>query len=341
MTKHLRTSTAWLAAAAVIFLGSTALAGEIYPDPPGGWDYFYDGDSATAGPANDFDSLDGTWDHDNGSDKWDGTGIGSGSPGGAVAMTAGVSIPGLDWLRIQDTGDPRDYAMGDPSNRKVMFAHDATGDVGTTPLDTGVTMTFRARLSTTAPLDDSHPDGGGGTSAWPTGGDGYAIHDSGKGIGFQQSDGGSKAIGFHLALPSDDDALSQAGLVMNSLNGTSPTGDVDTGEGTLNILPLNDVTDWHEFWITIAPGGTGTHQVSIYADGATTPQVFDVTAGSGNDYDETVLTMGLGATGQSGAIDIDFIAYKGGVHPVPEPATLIMLLSVAVTGLAMLRRRRA
>lgn len=59
-------------------------AGVAYNPPPGGWTYTYDGD-ADAGAADT--ALDGTWDHDNGSDQWDGTAPGEGAPGGAVART--------------------------------------------------------------------------------------------------------------------------------------------------------------------------------------------------------------------------------------------------------------
>ena len=61
------------------------------------------------------------------------------------------------------------------------------------------------------------------------------------------------------------------GLLMNSLNGASPTGAVDAqdNEGAPNVLELNPI-DWHEFWITIQPDptGTGTHLVNVYADGS-------------------------------------------------------------------------
>ena len=288
-----------------------AVAGIVYPDPAGGWTYIYTGDAAIAGPADNFDSLDGTWDHDNSSDQWDGSGIGTGRPGGAS------SIDG--YLRIQDTGDPRDHAQGDPgSNRKIMFGHSVTNDAPTaaaTILDDGVTINFRARISTGAPLDDVHPDGGGATTPWPAGGDGYVIHDGGKdSFSFRQSSG-DKIISFALVLASDDAAISADGLTMNNLNGTSPSGDVDTGEGgTTNLLQL-DPTQWHEFWITIQAdtSGGGTHRVSIYLDGDSSPVEFHVTAGGGNDYDDSYIGMGCGSTGQSGAIDIDFFGYKPGI----------------------------
>ena len=41
---------------------SSALLGERYPSPPGGWDYIYDGNEINNSPT---EALDGTWDHNN------------------------------------------------------------------------------------------------------------------------------------------------------------------------------------------------------------------------------------------------------------------------------------
>ena len=282
--------------------------GQVYDPPAGGWTYTYNGAAAADGPA--FTALDGTWDHDNGSDEWDGSAIGAGRPGGASALVDGETT----YLRLQDTGDPRDYGMGDPGSiRKIFFGHDISAEgAGGDILDTGVTLSLRARIPTTGPFDDVHPDGGGGVGSWPAGGDGYEIHDGGKGIGIHQADGGT--ISFHLALSSTDN-YSTNGLAMNALNGTSTSADVDVGEGTENVHPLADPTLWHEFWITIASGGSGTHQVTLYADGGLTGTTYDVTAGSGNDYSVSYLSMEVGSTGQQGAVDIDFMSWIAGVQP--------------------------
>ncbi len=110
-------------AIAVLAMAGTCNAGLAYSDPAGGWDYTFDGDAALAGPTGSFDSLDGTWDHDNGSDQWDGSAVGAGRPGGASAITEGVSIPGdLDYLRLQNNGEVGAYGMGAPgSTRSIMF----------------------------------------------------------------------------------------------------------------------------------------------------------------------------------------------------------------------------
>jgi hypothetical protein len=320
----------------------TALAGPVYLPPSGGWSYIYTGDSAVAGPGDNFDSLDGTWDHNNGNDEWDGSQIGAGRPGGANVLTESETT----FLRIQETGDPRDYGMGDPgSNRKITFGHDISAEGATDSiLDDGVTISFRARISTGPPLDDLHPDGGGGISPWPAGGDGYLIHDSGKGnFGIYQSNEGN--ISFSLALTSDT-GLQSDGLVMNNLNGNSLTGDVDSGDtGTLNILPMADLTDWHDFWLTIESDAslTGTHLVKVYTDGSLISNNFLVTAGNGNLYSGlSYIALGVGSTGQSGAFDIDYFSYAQGVLAptiIPAPGA-ILLGGIGVGLVGWLRRQR-
>lgn len=296
--------------------------GQAFDPPMGGWTYIFEGDNAAPGTggAGAIDALDGTWCHDNGSDAWDGTAIGTGIPGGVNALTEGT----ITYVRLQDTGDPRDYGAAsgatggdDPSNRKVYLGHDIAAEgASATILNDGVTISFRARVPTTQPpFNEQHPDGGGGIGSWLTSGDGYVIHDGGKGnFGIHQADGG--VISFSLAGNPDVSlyGLSAAGLVMNDLNGTASTSNVDQQDsdgGQLNLLPI-DVTQWHEFWIVIQGGGTGTHQVSVWTDGNAAGSYFDVTAGSGEDFDTSYLALGVGATPQLGALDVDFFAYRAG-----------------------------
>lgn len=307
-------------------------ANPVYGPPAGGWDYVFGGDSALPGDAhsvNGWNALDGTWSHFNGSDAWDGTEIGTDRPGGASALTEG----GTTFLRIQDTGDPRDYGFsGDPSNRKLYFGHDITAEGAPgNVLDQGVTISMRARVATDPPLDDLHPDGGGGVAAWPAKGDGYLIHDGGKGnFGIVQANGGT--ISFSLATAADV-GMPWGGLIMNNLNGSAVTGDVDSGEpGSLNMLLLADPTAWHEFWITIQAdvSGGGTHRVDILADGLLMPFTFHVTAGNGAEGDfggVSYLALGAGSTGQAGALDVDYVAWKAGVsQPIPEPGVVGLVL---------------
>jgi hypothetical protein len=157
---------------------------------------------------------------------------------------------------------------------------------------------------------------------YPAEGDGYEIDGSGYApiILSQYVNDIKKTIGFTYMTTFDDDTISTlgAGLYMNLLNGTSPAKEVsvpgDLSENTtLNKINL-DPTVWHDFWIQISPGGTGTHQVKIWMDGdIATPQTFDVTAGRQSFRDVSHMWMGFKNTGESGAIDIDYIAYKTGL----------------------------
>lgn len=85
-------------------------AAQAFSDPAGGWTYFYSGDQLQTGEP----ALDGTWTHDNGSDAFAGDKIGGvldpvnnpdNRPGGAMILTEGDTT----FLRMQDTGDFRDY----------------------------------------------------------------------------------------------------------------------------------------------------------------------------------------------------------------------------------------
>ncbi len=403
-------STAQSGALDVDFLrfapGANAPEDSSYAPPPGGWAYEYEANPGEDAATPDASALDGTWNHNNGSDAWDLSPIGgelsaTNRPGGAMVTGEAAG----SWLRIQDPGDPRGYGMPDPSNRKIYFYHDLAAEgVPATVLDTGATLYFRIRVPTDAPIDPLYPASGGETQPYPSGGDGYLIHDNGKGnIGIKQASGG--IISFSLAAEFDRGA---GMLLTNNLNGKSASAEVDTGEaGTLNALPL-DATVWHDVWVSIS-GGTGatgpdatvevldfvppqnfacvqkdgavelswenasaysairifrdgrliaevpgaqtsyvdpdapagmvsykvipclgaicadtlelgTHVVKIYLDGALEPVVFDVTAGDGQDYPATYLAMGLGATFESGALDVDFVRVAAGKHAPGDPS---------------------
>ena len=300
-----------------ICLAAAAQAGVAYMDPSTGWEYIHQGDGTSAG--------DGTWDHNNGSDAWDGSAIGADDPGGVSFLTDGA----ITFIRIQDCGDPRDFGLPDDSNRKIMFTHDTRLDVddnavANNALDNGVTLSFRARISTTAPLDDTYwNDDNPNNNPWPAAGDGHYIHSGGKGM-FQyfQSANNEHIVGFSLCLAADRDGdIASDGLAMNSFNGDSRSDDVDSGEGTAqNILSGFDPTEWHEFWITIVAGGSGTHVVTIYMDGSFTPAgTFDVTSGKGNDESYSYIGVGSGNTNTSAAFDTDFFAWAAGAMPPPDP----------------------
>jgi len=310
---------------------ATAQAGVSYADPVGGWAYVYTGDLC----ATQFDAaLDGKWHHydagSGGSDAWDGTAPGQmgaaptkPSPGGAGIFTDA----GTTFLRIQDCGDPRDAPNGgwaDPSNRKVTFAHNVTSEVtnGTSLVNDGVTLSFRARIPTTPPLDPTYPDGGGGPQPWVT--RGYNIHDDGYGaFGIKQGRTGLGIVCFSLAMDDDEGDISADGLTMNKRVGTAISANVDSydGGGTENTLTGFDPTQWHEFWIQIVAdtSGGGTHKVTIWMDGdVKNPKAFHVTAGTKHEGNygswDGYLVMSLGRTNIPGSQDVDFFGYKPGLH---------------------------
>ena len=314
----------------------------LYTLSNGGWAYTYKGDEVSI---SDAAALDGTWNHDNGSDAWsgDGRGAGNGLLGG-VGSARGI-------LTIEDA-----VLSGTTStdNRRFYFTHDLARDSATTNasklLDDGVTLHFRARLTPPSPLDPlteltNAPDG------WINSSDGKGM------VGIRQAGGGGRIISFSLNGAAEDiNAVTkfnfgQAGLHMNNLNGNVRSPSVDPGEGgTLNLLPL-DPAAFHEFWITIQDNGSapGTHRVSIYRDGSFQPAEFNVTAGTGLDGLATnYLALGLGATLQRGAFDLDYLEYKAGVLlPIaidlpagiaPQPVTQMLAagqvatFNVGVTG---------
>ena len=142
---------------------------------------------------------------------------------------------------------------------------------------------------------------------------------------------------------------------MNNLVGNTATAQVDTFDaGTLNLLEIPDasLSNWHEFWITIAQDGvTGTHTVKVYLDGSTTPTTFHVTATSDGTLEylnNAWLAMGLSGSDLFGSVDVDFYAYSLGVitpvasgaslaEAVPEPSATMLLMVLGVA-LASMRR---
>ncbi|MEL0061606.1 MAG: hypothetical protein VW711_15730, partial [Verrucomicrobiales bacterium] len=240
----------------------------------------------------------------------------------------------VNYLRIQDTGDPRDYGYGDPgSNRKVYLGHDLTADgYSDTIMDDGVTLNFRARVPSDGPLDVLHPNGqqANGAQPYPAGGDGYVTSDGGKGnFVIKQAAGG--AIAFSLTTATDtpngnpnDNVTNFSGLSFNEFNGNAISGDVNFGQGEgANVIPF-DPTVWHNFWITVEKdtAEVGTHVVRIYMDGSTAPTTFKATAGPGSDFGSSYLAMGATATPQNAALDIDYFRVKAGVH-APNGATIV------------------
>jgi hypothetical protein len=108
-------------------------------------------------------------------------------------------------------------------------------------------------------------------------------------------------------------------LVMNGLLGAEISNDVDTGEAAIpNILPIADATAWNTFVVDIAAGGTGTHIVTVSANGADALP-FDVTTGDQLDEDGNYIAMGSSGTSAVTAFDVDYVKLSLTPPPAPEP----------------------
>lgn len=326
----------------------------IFDDASVEWAYTFEGGAADS---TEGASLDGTWDHDNGSDAWDGSAIGAedGNPGGVIALTEGDT----DFIRVQDPGDPRGIlGVEDPSNRKVYLTHDLAQDFEGMDLpddvdldlivDEGVTLHFRVRVATadSGPVDDVHQ--GDAASPWPADGLGYHQHNGGKSmIAIKQTGGANIAFGLDRGsavnedLFSDEEGNSVDGLILPHLlieneladgsdPGNTPAEGFTAFEESGNVVAAEDITEWQEYWVTIQEGFTevdgfedGTHIVQVWSASADNPggaQQFGVTGATGSDGDASYIAIGAGGTPRAGAFDVDFFSWTPGVH---SPAIIL------------------
>jgi hypothetical protein len=285
------------------------------------------------------------------------------APGGVGAFLDGsttfirIQDPGLpnpygwaDKGAQLDTNTPKQEG----NNRRIEFVHQMTRDAGFSGtqaiLDDGITLSFRIRISTaaTGPLDDIYDEDGPSSRPWPTDGMGYPVANNGRGmIMISQGTPNSATPPGRLAFSLLDNntvsvsqggsspiVLDKRGLVMNSqFNPARPLGSPDTNEATLatgNIAEIEneELADWQEFWITVqalpAPVNGNTHEVNVYMNGSQEAETFQVFLANQNEAGNgSYLGMGLSSGSRWGAFDLDYIAYKEGVHPpVVPPAGL-------------------
>ncbi|MBW7992675.1 MAG: LamG domain-containing protein [Planctomycetes bacterium] len=235
----------------------------------------------------DGDTLDGL-DHDNSVDKWDGSAPGEGNPGGIAALTE----DDVTYIRVQDTGDPRDYGDSVPTG-KTNFSLYLTQSIGSDLGLDGVRIELRTRIATSGTLDAWRKDGGGmastGLTSWPAGGLGGSFEngtheDYGRGnIGIAEK--GKGVISF---------SLSTSGLMVGNSG---------------NKVSVDDATQWNTFVIEIADSGSGKYSVSVSANGGDA-QTFDVTPGTGVVEDGSYITIGSPdiAGRVATAFDVDYIS---------------------------------
>ena len=286
---------------------------------PGGWLYAYEAgaednhcDLAAGGNGPPCDlRLDGAWGILPGSDAWDGSALGAGvgSPGGmAIESLTGQGDGGGDAsvLRIVDPGDPRDNGFADPgSNRKIYQGYDlATSGVATdaSPFDEGVTLLFRFRQLKTEemdPFDTTDPDADG---------TGYAPFSTLKSVlGVVSRTFGSINLGFTVL---------DGKLVVNNV--------VSELEPRVEI-PLCDPTSFVSVWASAVNEGGQVH-LTLWIDGGLLP-AFDGLVTLGGDTDDfadgarsNYLYLGLGATGQAGAFDVDYLCFLDAYEEPNGPA---------------------
>jgi hypothetical protein len=330
--------------------------GQAYYHDPDGPNPDYINGSATNQPGGQGNTpaLDQQW-IINGS-QWDGSAPGDplgGAPGSPPpippAAPGGVetyTTDGTSFLRIQDAGQPQSWGWADkgaqasPSsprqegnNRRIQFAHKIAEDDGYSGngavLDLGITISLRARLSTTAtgPLDLFYSEDGPSTTTpqpWPTDGKGYAVANNGRGMFSVTQNGtaGPGQLAFSLLDQNtiDDEGLgfSKTGLVFNNKSGGPNTNDAT--EATLNIVEVenSELTQWQEFWITVralaVPLDGSTHEVNVYHNGSLEPLTYTTVLGNQNEFGTGPhLGLGLSSGTRWGAFDVDFFAYKEGI----------------------------
>ena len=252
-----------------------------YPPPPGGWDYIYNGNEIKNSSS---EALDGTWDHNNSSDHWDGTPPESGNPGGVTSIPISGE-PGNRAIQIIDAVT----SSGTNNNRRLTLTRDLEKNEGVPRdfMDDGATFAFRLRLPTSAPDLESAPNG-------------LNPHSGAKGIiNFRSSEG---RIGFAFGIAGEDSAYEENGMLISNSSST--------------IFKPLDPTRWNEFWVTIikSENAPDKYDLKIYMNEATVPNFSEsITLAQSSDEIYPYMSMQLSSTSDTGAVEIDYISYKDGV----------------------------
>jgi hypothetical protein len=226
----------------------------------------------------------GAWDHDNKVDKWDGSAPGAGNPGGVAALDDGVT-----YIRVQDTGDPRDYGDIAPTG-KTNYSLYLTRAINN-GLD-GARVEIRARIATTGTLDKWRKDGGGmastGLFAWPGSGLGGKFENGTHGANYGRSNFGIAEDGKLISI-----ALTTSGIEVGKSG---------------NKVSVDDASAWNTYVINIAADGS-KYKVSVSANGKP-DKSFTVTPGKGTVQGGTYIAIGSPdlAGRVATAFDIDYIS---------------------------------
>ena len=253
-----------------------------YLPPGGGWDYLFEGNAAASSAT---EALDGTWDHNNNSDHWDGTAPGTGNPGGITAVPV-AGEPGNRALLMVDAVT----TSGTNNNRRFALTHDLASGEGVAAdfLDDGATIAFRLRLPRSAGDLPSAPDG-------------LNPHSGAKGM--VNLRGARGRISFALGMTGTDSSYPQNGMLISDDNAT--------------FFRALDPTAWNEFWVTTEQNAVDAslYDLRVYRNGSIIPIIArTIKLSTTADEFYPYISLQLSATNQKAAVEIDYIAFKDGLH---------------------------
>ncbi len=262
--------------------------------PVGGFDYVYDaepGESQYSERKLYRGALDGTWRRSLLTDFWDGSRPGEegGLPGGVQIETVDGGSEGggeASVLSLEDPGDPTGATFVSNTNSTLFFLREVTlrnefvdGD--------GVTFLTRFRVHP-SPRDVDGP-----LSQSPSRGKGQV------GVTVYSPEVGRRR---QLTCALSDGELRVANRVVAEVS----------------------ETEFQSVWVTVsATRESGEHELNVYLDGSEDPSLTEIlrlprsgieSLGLERVTDVTYLELGLSNKLAAGALQVDFVAYKGGVH---------------------------
>ena len=285
----------------------------------GGWGeisttYCYeadDGQDAYVATDNTIGNLDGEWRRSNNSDEWDGSSPmpGEGAAGGIMVETlSGEGETGGDAsaLSIEDASTS---TSGDLNNRKMFLWRDTSAELD---LARGVTLIARWRLSP-EPWSAEFSNNGG-TIPVP---DGYYLHNANKGqLGFVQKSAVEGTITAGLMFSITDEGHLQ---FAQSFEGAPCAGTFFPAEDCVDV----DENGWVSLWMAAMEDGAGGISVKVYLNGDLSPVIETTLTGIDADTEDAAIpetggtassyiNLALGASGQTGAIQVDYLCAADG-----------------------------
>ena len=218
-------------------------------------------------------ALDGTWDHNNNSDQWDGTVPSSGNPGG-VSIVPIKDEPENNALLMVDSVT----SSGRNNNRRLALTHNLAIHEGVQPtfLKSGATIAFRIRVPHSSPYLIDSPNG-------------LAPHANAKGIINLRGNGGR--ISFSMGIKGTDALFPDDGFFVSDSN--SP------------VFYSLDPTVWNEFWITIqeSKNNNQLYELRAYRNGSIEPFISRaVGLSTGTEESFPYISLQLSSTSETAAV---------------------------------------